>query len=733
MRKMNSKVQFATKVAISLTLAYLIPFALGWPQASTAATTVMLIASIGSQRESLAKGTLRILGTVVGALIGLLLVGLFAQDRLLYMLSVSVVISFIFYFRNAYQKDPTLLMLTGVMTLMMSNGGDAEGAFLYGIDRAHMTVFGVIIYTLVGTYLFPSKTEQNLQHLLKEVLNTQSQLFRAITASLMMPQQSQPQCKVDNSESLSPLEENENVAETIDELVEKLFTAQTAFEQHYSLVSKECSDVSAYLSEWQLTLHFTQKVSQLLITTSHAHFQQVDSQSFIVDCDGFVSDIECLFEQCQRQLLSDNHDPEYRWQENKVVIDEVALDKAAHLTRGSVLTLGYVLNRLHGHLSKLAETLSCIDSITKTVSFSETPSPPRDSFLWWDAENFKTAIKVFVSYWVASLIWILFNPPGGYSFVIFSTIFVSLLSFLPVHPKAMAFLFSFGFLFAVPAYIFILPQLELGLELAVFLFTYTFVGFYVFKGPITIFFMLGMFVLGIDNVMNYHFGVLLLVITLFYLVVLMLVFAHYFPFSSKAEHLFLVVRHRLFHHLHKLVLIIQSPQSVHLDKLSMALHLKTANVSAKKLKLWAGKVDVNYFSNNSQPALEHYARQCDILVSHVNTFVAAHSNLQNNPLITKLRDDYTDTVIPTILHLFRTGKGDLQTASYFEEAQQQFLNVELEIEHFFQQLNLEQYSRRDIVAFYIFLNLKRNLYQSLVKVKEASEHIDLDNLKMHRF
>ena len=36
-------------------------------------------------------------------------------------------------------------MLTGVMTLMMSNGGDAEGAFLYGVDRAYMTVFGVLM------------------------------------------------------------------------------------------------------------------------------------------------------------------------------------------------------------------------------------------------------------------------------------------------------------------------------------------------------------------------------------------------------------------------------------------------------------------------------------------------------------------------------------------------------------------------------------------------------------
>ena len=115
---MNDKSKFATKVALSLTLAYLIPFSMGWPQAATAATTVMLIASTGSRRESLAKGTLRVLGTLVGAVIGLLLVGMFAQDRIMYMLSVSVVVSFIFYFRNAYQKDPTSLALTGVMTLM---------------------------------------------------------------------------------------------------------------------------------------------------------------------------------------------------------------------------------------------------------------------------------------------------------------------------------------------------------------------------------------------------------------------------------------------------------------------------------------------------------------------------------------------------------------------------------------------------------------------------------------
>lgn len=71
-------------------------------------------------------------------------------------------------------------MLTGVMTLMMSNGGDAEGAFLYGVDRAYMTVFGVVVYTLVGTFLFPTKTEQNLRQLIEQLNQAQRALFTAI-------------------------------------------------------------------------------------------------------------------------------------------------------------------------------------------------------------------------------------------------------------------------------------------------------------------------------------------------------------------------------------------------------------------------------------------------------------------------------------------------------------------------------------------------------------------------
>ncbi|GAL34044.1 hypothetical protein JCM19240_952 [Vibrio maritimus] len=46
---------------------------------------------------------------------------------------------------------------------------------------------------------------------------------------------------------------------------------------------------------------------------------------------------------------------------------------------------------------------------------------------------------------------------------------------------------------------------------------------------------------------------------------------------------------------------------------------------------------------------------------------------------------------------------------------------------------MEEIDKNDIAGFYLFLHLKRNLYEALKNVEEASQDIDLENLKMHRF
>ncbi|HGY9569772.1 TPA: FUSC family protein [Vibrio harveyi] len=724
---MNEKIKFATKVALSLTLAYLIPFAMGWPQASTAATTVMLIASTGSRRESLAKGTLRVLGTLVGAVIGLLLVGMFAQDRLLYMLSVSVVVSFIFYFRNAYQKDPTLLALTGVMVLMMSNGGDAEGAFMYGVDRAYMTIFGVVLYTLVGTFLWPTKTEQNLRQLIEQLNQAQQALFNAILQSFEQKTALQ-QDVVTNEEAT---ENDEAPSPTIDELLEKVFAAQNALEQRFATVSVECSDVSAYMKEWQLAVHFNKQITQELSVAAHSHFSHQQDRSCINNFDQATQEIQQLFKISQEMWA--NEGAAYRAQELNIEYNQAALADASHLVKGSALTLGHLLKLMHQSLSRLAESISCIDSVTNNVSFKQELPKQKSKFLWWDAENFKTAVKTFTTYWVAGLIWIYFNPPGGYSFVTFSTIFMSLLSFVPVHPFMLLILFTFGFLFAVPSYVFILPGLELGAELGLFIFIYTFIGFYLFKGPVTIFYMIGLFVLGLDNNMTYHFGILMTIMTLFYMVVFMIIFAHYFPFSSRPEHLFLTLKERYFRHVGDLFASYHQQSESSFKKLKRSLHLVTLNVSSKKLMVWGSKINHKLFDKTPPEAIGAFSKSCNALSNHVNILIAAEQKLLSNRLIKQLRSKPTDSILPLMAGALASRQTTDELNSVFEQYSQDYQSFENKLEDFFSELDLSDYAYSEIAGFYILLNLKRNVFEAINQCKQTYEDIDWVNLRQKRF
>lgn len=724
---MNEKIKFATKVALSLTLAYLIPFAMGWPQASTAATTVMLIASTGSRRESLAKGTLRVLGTLVGAVIGLLLVGMFAQDRLLYMLSVSVVVSFIFYFRNAYQKDPTLLALTGVMVLMMSNGGDAEGAFMYGVDRAYMTIFGVVLYTLVGTFLWPTKTEQNLRQLIEQLNQAQQALFNAILQNF----EQKTALQQDVVTNVEATENDEAPSPTIDELLEKVFAAQNALEQRFATVSVECSDVSAYMKEWQLAVHFNKQITQELSVAAHSHFSHQQDRSCINNFDQATQEIQQLFKISQEMWT--NEGAAYRAQELNIEYNQAALADASHLVKGSALTLGHLLKLMHQSLSRLAESISCIDSVTNNVSFKQELPKQKSKFLWWDAENFKTAVKTFTTYWVAGLIWIYFNPPGGYSFVTFSTIFMSLLSFVPVHPFMLLILFTFGFLFAVPSYVFILPGLELGAELGLFIFIYTFIGFYLFKGPVTIFYMIGLFVLGLDNNMTYHFGILMTIMTLFYMVVFMIIFAHYFPFSSRPEHLFLTLKERYFRHVGDLFASYHQQSESSFKKLKRSLHLVTLNVSSKKLMVWGSKINHKLFDKTPPEAIGAFSKSCNALSNHVNILIAAEQKLLSNRLIKQLRSKHTDSILPLMAGALASHQTTDELNSVFEQYSQDYQSFENKLEEFFSELDLSDYAYSEIAGFYILLNLKRNVFEAINQCKQTYEDIDWVNLRQKRF
>ena len=149
----TAKLIFAIKTSLSLTIAYLLPFVFEWQQASTSAMTVMLIATIAGTRDSIRRGLIRVSATVVGAAIGLMLIALFPQERFAYLMSLSLFYLLFSYLYFAYRGDKTFFLLVSMTMMMMFTSG-GEYAFLYGVERTYMTIFGIVVFTVVDLFGF---------------------------------------------------------------------------------------------------------------------------------------------------------------------------------------------------------------------------------------------------------------------------------------------------------------------------------------------------------------------------------------------------------------------------------------------------------------------------------------------------------------------------------------------------------------------------------------------------
>ena len=397
------KLKFAIKVSLSLMLAYMIPIAMGWNQPNTAAMTVMLIASAGGVSDSLSKGMLRIIGTISGAILGMTLIALFPQERMIYLLSMSILISIITYLYYAYQGDSTAFMLSAVMIMVIFLNGP-ENAFLYGIDRTYMTLFGILVYTTVGIFLWP-----------------------------------------------------------------------------------------------------------------------------------------------------------------------------------------------------VPESLKTLND-----------APKGRMFIWLDPEYFKATLQLFVIFWVSVAYWIYFNPPAGFLVVMLATLLGMLTTFSPLKPSILVVLFTIGFIFATVMYVFVLPHLVYGWQLALFIFIYTFIGFYVINQKLTIFFLLGMFILGIGNEMNYNFAIFLTTLLAFYMFLIILMLFYNFPFSARPEHLFSLMKERFIKHTTAIERLKNKEQKLSwFQKMQEAYHQEHLKITTAKMQLWGSKIDTSYFKQNTSENIMAFSKVCE--------------------------------------------------------------------------------------------------------------------------
>ena len=705
---LSDKLKFAIKAALSMALAYLIPLSQGWSQPSTAATTVMLIAAMGSVGDSVMKGAMRVIGTVIGAAVGMTLIGLFPQDREVYLLVASVIATLFLYLARAYKGDMTVFLLSAVTLLMMFQNGEVDDVFIYGIDKTYMTIIGIIIYTLVGVFLWPVNLKDT---------------------------------SVENASTLSTLQSEmyllrDSKKEERKALHQKMISQEQLLGT--SIVASDSSSMEMNFSktQWYDIVNSYKKISELLTLLSHH-----DKASYADNFSLYVTNYETIDTQITELLAA----VPLSWKEQKKITIPDALEyqydieqikTLSQLERAELSTTISDMLKLHSQLRKLAEKLNSLISPMPTF-FTLDDIPKPSDFLWFDIEDIKGTFISFIIFWVATLLWIFVNPPGGFMIVVLATALSVLTTFSPLKPSLLIIIFSFSFIFAAAMYIFVLPNLYYGWELGLFIFVYAFIGFYFINPMLSIFFILGTVTLGINNTMSYNFDVFLMILFMFYSFLFMLLLFYYIPFSTKPEHLFLVMKKRFFS-LSRILLQRSNNLSKHKGSFLGAMRAKYSKLhlmgTVKKMQLWADKIDEKYFDSVDKELLLGFSKECETFVYLLEMMYHREIEMIHNPLLREFKEKLlTESTLADLVGAYEQGKDVKEVDPLWRDEEKIIIKIEEKLTQFLQEVKYNEHNEKDIIEFYESISLRRNVWYSLFACQKIMEEIDFKALETSRF
>lgn len=700
---LSDKMKYAIKASLSMVLAYLIPLSQGWAQASTAAITIMLIAAMGTVNESITKGALRVLGTIIGATIGMTLIAIFPQERMLYLICLSICVSIVLYVLRAYKGDPTAFMLTAMTMMLVFKNGEVDDVFIYGIDKTYMTIFGITVYTLVGVFLWPVNVEDSSQKSAQELSKAQLELF------------------------LNRNMEKEERTKSLLALIEK--------ENQLTNANLDSGSVSISMQQWH-SLMYNYKTINATLTLLATH----DKEHFIDDMSKYSSN----YEQVQNEITTLLKDISTVWDiEQELIIpksitveyNKENIKTLNHIDRASFLATMREMKKLHIELSALAKKLNAVKSTLPTF-FDDTKVPDNKRFLWGEVEHIKAALVTFIIFWVATYFWIETNPFGGFMVVALSTGLSVLTTFTPIKPSLLSIIFTLSFIFASLMYIWVLPHLHYGWELGLFIFFYSFIAFYFIPEKMTIFFLLGLFTLGINNEMQYEFSIFLLILLMFYLFLMILHIFYYVPYSTKPEHLFLTLKNRFFKLSHYMLDRGRQRQE---GKTSMGVSIsaKYAQMhlmsTVSNMQLWATQMNVDYFDTIDKDALLRLTKECKRFAYLVELLYHRDMQMHDNPLVTTLRQAYTLPYFSDLLKEYAQGKNANEVSDFWKNEKKVLIRVEKSLDEVLAQINLDDYNKQDIIELYENISLRKNVWLALFACQRIMENIDFNVLKRGRF
>jgi uncharacterized membrane protein YccC len=719
---LSTKTKESIKTALAMTIAYGIALQMDWDRPYWAGFAVAMV-SLATIGQSLNKAALRMFGTLVGVVVALILVALFPQERWAFILFLSLWGGLCAYLMGGSKHAYFWQVGFFVCVVVAADAGpDAVNAFETAVLRAQETGLGILVYSLVSIFLWPSSSRADFDTVAGKLASSQHQLYRAYLALL----------------------NGQGSAQDIQSAKAQEIQLKTRFDQLLDAAKRDSYEVWELRRQWQ---DYQRQVAELAMIMERWHegfteLQTLDLRRLLPNLDAFRDELDARLAQIA-QLLTGAPRAQVP-QAMDLPIDKDALRSLSHFHKaGFTVTRSYMLD-LERLTRSLFETVGAIRGFGKAVVPADEIRPAATVFLP-DLDRLANSVRLMAIVWLAWLAVIYVDGlPGGSGVVSMAgAIGIAIATMPQLAVWQLVVPVASSVLFAGVVYIFVMPKLSSFLGLGLLIFAATFIICYLYAAPRQMLgraFGLAMFVViaAVSNEQTYSFLHVANTAMMFPTIFLIFAASAYIPWSIRPERAFLRLLGRFFRSGEYLMSTMRwdpGHSPTRLNRWRKAFHTRELATLPQKLGTWSPHIDTRALRDTSPQQIQSLVTSLQAFSYRMQELLEARGNPQAQLLVQELLADFRAWRLGVQEVFQRLSKDPAagEREAFRNRLAEKMQHLEERIIGALDKAPDDQLSDRDEENFYRLLGAYRGVSDALVDYAGSTGVIDWARWREERF
>ena len=621
---LSRRAKEAIKTGLAMTIAFGVALGMDWEKPYWAGFSVAMV-SLATTGQSLNKGAMRMLGTLVAAVVALFLLALFPQERWLLMTALSAYLALCTYMIAGHSRVYFWFCSAFVCAvILVAVGPSSERAFLTAVERAQETGLGILVYSLIAAFLWPSTSRTDLEAASGKLIAVQHRLFRTYR-DLMHGRGS---AEASHAERLQEVGLAGQLAQALAAAETDSYTVWEV-RHHWRRFRDDTTALGEALEHWR---------------ESFPEVSELDLARLFPTIDSFCDELDARF--AAIAAIQAGEAPVCAPQAVVLEPETGETERLSHFQLAALAETRTQLARLEALSRELFETVRAIK--TAAVATATPRRPPGRIRLAIDPDRVVAVVKVLATLWVAFLIWIYVDPPGHSSFAQVAIVFALIFVMTPqLSPTVMFVPFLLGTVFAGLLYVFVMPRLSGYTELGLMIFTVTAGIYYIFSEPRQALAKMGAIVpfvvlISVQNQQTYSFAAYANSAAMIMLAISLNIVMAYIPFSPRPEKVFLRLFGRFFRQVDFLLarIAIDWEKTAGVSgRLKAALYRKDLVALSRKLAGYGKQIDSRTFPDNPPEKVEALVDSIGAVAFRMKELVEAREASQAEFFVRELLED----------------------------------------------------------------------------------------------